>query len=105
MASAMIYDEVKTGVTIAAGGATERFGVQPDLACLAKAVAGGLPGAAFGGRADFMRLDRAGVSQMGTYNGNPWCPTWAGDAEGDSHAGGIHLPRSAWYAAGDGVPK
>src|SRR6185295_17805300 len=37
----MIYDEVKTGVTIAAGGATERFGVQPDLACLAKAVAGG----------------------------------------------------------------
>lgn len=67
----MIYDEVKTGVTIAAGGATERFGVQPDLACLAKAVAGGLPGAAFGGRADLMRLIEQGVSQMGTYNGNP----------------------------------
>ena len=67
----MIYDEVKTGVTIAAGGATERFGVQPDLACLAKAVAGGLPGAAFGGRADLMRLIERGVSQMGTYNGNP----------------------------------
>ncbi|MEO8199912.1 MAG: aspartate aminotransferase family protein [Gemmatimonadota bacterium] len=67
----MIYDEVKTGVTIAAGGATERFGVQPDLACLAKAVAGGLPGAAFGGREDLMRLIERGVSQMGTYNGNP----------------------------------
>ena len=67
----MIYDEVKTGVTIAAGGATERFGVQPDLACLAKAVAGGLPGAAFGGREDLMRLIEQGVSQMGTYNGNP----------------------------------
>jgi glutamate-1-semialdehyde 2,1-aminomutase len=67
----MIYDEVKTGVTIAAGGATERFGVQPDLACLAKAVAGGLPAAAFGGRADLMRLIEQGVSQMGTYNGNP----------------------------------
>lgn len=67
----MIYDEVKTGVTIAAGGATERFGVQPDLACLAKAVAGGLPGAAFGGREDLMRLIEKGVSQMGTYNGNP----------------------------------
>jgi glutamate-1-semialdehyde 2,1-aminomutase len=67
----MIYDEVKTGVTIAAGGATERFGVKPDLACLAKAVAGGLPGAAFGGREDLMRLIEQGVSQMGTYNGNP----------------------------------
>jgi glutamate-1-semialdehyde 2,1-aminomutase len=67
----MIYDEVKTGVTIAAGGAIERFGVQPDLACLAKAVAGGLPGAAFGGRGDLMRLIERGVSQMGTYNGNP----------------------------------
>jgi glutamate-1-semialdehyde 2,1-aminomutase len=66
-----IYDEIKTGCTIAAGGATERFGVQPDLVCLAKAIAGGLPAAAFGGRADLMRLIEQGVSQMGTYNGNP----------------------------------
>jgi glutamate-1-semialdehyde 2,1-aminomutase len=66
-----IYDEIKTGFTIAAGGATERFGVQPDLICLAKAIAGGLPAAAFGGRADLMRLIEQGVSQMGTYNGNP----------------------------------
>jgi glutamate-1-semialdehyde 2,1-aminomutase len=66
-----IYDEVKTGFTIAAGGATERFGVQPDLVCLAKAISGGLPAAAFGGRADLMRLIEQGVSQMGTYNGNP----------------------------------
>ena len=67
----LIYDEVKTGFTIAAGGATERFGVQPDLVCLAKAIAGGLPAAAFGGRADLMDLIGKGVSQMGTYNGNP----------------------------------
>jgi glutamate-1-semialdehyde 2,1-aminomutase len=66
-----IYDEIKTGFTIAAGGATERFGVQPDLVCLAKAIAGGLPAAAFGGREDLMRLIEQGVSQMGTYNGNP----------------------------------
>jgi glutamate-1-semialdehyde 2,1-aminomutase len=66
-----IYDEIKTGCTIAAGGATERFGVQPDLVCLAKAIAGGLPAAAFGGREDLMRLIEQGVSQMGTYNGNP----------------------------------
>lgn len=67
----LIYDEIKTGFTIAAGGATERFGVQPDLVCLAKAISGGLPAAAFGGREDLMRLIEQGVSQMGTYNGNP----------------------------------
>ena len=66
-----IFDEIKTGFTIAPGGATERFGVQPDLVCLAKAIAGGLPAAAFGGREDLMRLIEQGVSQMGTYNGNP----------------------------------
>jgi glutamate-1-semialdehyde 2,1-aminomutase len=66
-----IFDEIKTGFTIAAGGATERFGVQPDLVCLAKAISGGLPAAAFGGREDLMRLIERGVSQMGTYNGNP----------------------------------
>ncbi len=66
-----IFDEIKTGFTIAAGGATERFGVQPDLVCLAKAISAGLPAAAFGGRADLMRLIEKGVSQMGTYNGNP----------------------------------
>jgi glutamate-1-semialdehyde 2,1-aminomutase len=68
---AFIFDEIKTGFTIAAGGATERFGVQPDLVCLAKAISGGLPAAAFGGREDLMRLIERGVSQMGTYNGNP----------------------------------
>jgi glutamate-1-semialdehyde 2,1-aminomutase len=67
----LIFDEVKTGFTIAPGGATERFGVRPDLLCLAKAMAGGLPAAAFGGREDLMRLIERGVSQMGTYNGNP----------------------------------
>jgi glutamate-1-semialdehyde 2,1-aminomutase len=66
-----IFDEIKTGFTIAAGGATERFGVQPDLVCLAKAISGGLPAAAFGGRKDLMFLIERGVSQMGTYNGNP----------------------------------
>jgi glutamate-1-semialdehyde 2,1-aminomutase len=66
-----IFDEIKTGFTIAPGGATQRFGVQPDLVCLAKAIAGGLPAAAFGGRADLMFLIEQGVSQQGTYNGNP----------------------------------
>ena len=46
----LIFDEVKTGVVIAYGGATEYFGVQPDLLCLAKSIGGGIPIGAFAGR-------------------------------------------------------
>ncbi|HUY64532.1 MAG TPA: aspartate aminotransferase family protein [Acidimicrobiales bacterium] len=67
----LIFDEVKTGATIAAGGATERFGVQPDLVCLAKSIAGGIPAGAFGGRADLMDEIAEGIAQQGTFNGNP----------------------------------
>ena len=67
----LIFDEVKTGVTIAAGGATELFGVQPDLVCLAKAIGGGTPIGAFGGRADLMDEIENGVAALGTFNGNP----------------------------------
>ena len=45
----LIFDEVKTGITIAAGGAVERFGVTPDIVTLAKALAAGLPSGAIGG--------------------------------------------------------
>lgn len=67
----LIFDEVKSGATIAAGGATERFGVQPDLACFAKAVFGGTPGGAFGGKAEIMEVIEHGCAQQGTFNGNP----------------------------------
>ncbi|TMB99933.1 MAG: aspartate aminotransferase family protein [Chloroflexi bacterium] len=68
----LIFDEVKTGATIAAGGATERFGVTPDLIALAKAIGGGLPCGAVGGRADVMAvIEEKRVAQMGTFNGNP----------------------------------
>jgi len=68
----LIFDEVKTGATIAAGGATERFGVTPDLIALAKAIGGGLPCGAIGGRADVMKvIEEKRVAQMGTFNGNP----------------------------------
>jgi glutamate-1-semialdehyde 2,1-aminomutase len=68
----LIFDEVKTGVTIAPGGATERFGVTPDLIALAKAIGGGLPCGAVGGRADVMAvIEDHRVAQMGTFNGNP----------------------------------
>jgi glutamate-1-semialdehyde 2,1-aminomutase len=67
----LIFDEVKCGATIAAGGAIERFGVQPDLACFAKSITGGIPAGAFGGRADLMDEIGKGIAQQGTFNGNP----------------------------------
>ena len=68
----LIFDEVKTGATVAAGGVTERFGVVPDLVALAKAIGGGLPCGAVGGRADVMAvIEQKRVVQSGTFNGNP----------------------------------
>ena len=68
----VIFDEVKTGITIAPGGATDRFGVRPDLIALAKAIGGGLPCGAVGGREDVMAvIEDKRVTQMGTFNGNP----------------------------------
>jgi len=67
----LIFDEVKTGTTIAPGGATEMFGVQPDLVCLAKAIGGGTPLGAYGGTAAVMDEIEHGVAALGTFNGNP----------------------------------
>ncbi len=68
----LIFDEVKTGLCIAAGGATERFGVVPDLVTLAKALGGGLPSGAIGGSEEVFEVVESGkVYQVGTYNGNP----------------------------------
>ena len=50
----LIFDEVKTGVVLAYGGAYEYFGVQPDLFCLAKSIGGGIPIGAFGGKREVM---------------------------------------------------
>ena len=69
----LVFDEVITGFRVARGGAQERYGVTPDLTILGKIVGGGLPAAAFGGRADLMeRLAPVGdVYQAGTLSGNP----------------------------------
>jgi glutamate-1-semialdehyde 2,1-aminomutase len=68
----LIFDEVKTGLCIAAGGATERFGVTPDMVTLAKALGGGLPAGAIGATEEVMAVVLDGsVVQVGTYNGNP----------------------------------
>jgi len=67
----LIFDEVKSGGTVAEGGAGQRYGVRPHLACFAKALFGGTPGAAFGGDDAIMDVIAHGAAQMGTFNGNP----------------------------------
>ena len=68
----LIFDEVKTGLAIAAGGATKRFGVQPDMVTLAKTLGAGLPSGAIGATDEVMSIvESETVFQVGTFNGNP----------------------------------
>jgi glutamate-1-semialdehyde 2,1-aminomutase len=69
----LIFDEVMTGFRVALGGAQELFDVTPDLTALGKVMAGGTAGAAYGGRADLMRMvaPDGPVYQAGTLAGNP----------------------------------
>ena len=69
----LIFDEVMTGFRVALGGAQSIYGVTPDLTCLGKVIGGGLPVAAYGGRAEIMRLlaPSGPVYQAGTLSGNP----------------------------------
>ncbi len=69
----LVCDEVMSGFRVAAGGAVERYGIEPDLVVLGKIVGGGLPAAAFGGRRDVMsELAPLGTTyQAGTLSGNP----------------------------------
>jgi glutamate-1-semialdehyde 2,1-aminomutase len=73
----LVFDEVISGFRVARGGAQELYGVIPDLTVLGKIAGGGLPLAAFGGRAEVMdRLAPAGpVYQAGTLSGNPLAMT------------------------------
>src|SRR5207244_12543171 len=70
----LIFDEVLS-FRVGPGGAQEMYGVTPDLTTLGKIIGGGLPVAAFGGRADVMELldprRDPSIAQGGTYNGNP----------------------------------
>ncbi len=68
----LIFDEVKTGITAAPGGAAGHFGVRPDITCLAKSIGGGLPLGAFGARTEIMnQISDMKVVHQGTFNGNP----------------------------------
>ena len=69
----LIFDEVVTGFRVGLGGAQASFKITPDLTCLGKIIGGGLPAAAFGGKAAIMDLlaPSGGVYQAGTLSGNP----------------------------------
>ncbi len=69
----LIFDEVMTGFRVAKGGAQSLFGIAPDLTTLGKVVGGGMPAAAFGGRAEIMAsiAPDGPVYQAGTLSGNP----------------------------------
>jgi glutamate-1-semialdehyde 2,1-aminomutase len=80
---ALIFDEVITGFRLAPGGAQQRFNVMPDITCLAKILAGGMPGGAVcGTREAFAPMEFSGdpkkdrsrrVTQYGTFNASPVC--------------------------------
>ena len=63
----LIFDEVKTGLAIAAGGATERFGVKPDMVTLAKTLGGGLPSGAIGATDEVMAVVEGGTRLPGRH--------------------------------------
>ncbi len=68
----LVFDEVKTGLTVGPGGVTRAQGVVPDVVCLAKAIGGGVSTAAIGGTTAVMSLISDGTyEQVGTFNGNP----------------------------------
>ena len=93
----LIFDEVKTGLAIAAGGATERFGVTPDMVTLAKTLGGGLPAGAIGGTEEAMSVGRGRVRLPGRHlqrkpardGGRPREPAR------DPHPRGLRAPRRA----------
>ena len=89
---------MKTGLTVAAGGATELFGIQPDMVCLAKALGAGLPTGAIGATDEVWAPVLSGdVYMVGTFNGNPLVMAAARanlervmTPEAYSHLGGIN---------------
>jgi glutamate-1-semialdehyde 2,1-aminomutase len=71
----LVFDEVITGFRLGLGGAQALYAVRPDLTCIGKTLGGGLPIAAFGGRAEIMAYlaPQGTVFQGGTFSGNPAC--------------------------------
>ncbi len=75
--SLLIFDEVMSGFRVSRGGASELYGVTPDLICLGKVMGGGMPAAAFAGKKEIMKhlAPEGDVYQAGTLSGNPLAMT------------------------------
>jgi len=87
----LIFDEVITGFRLSAGGAQQIYGVTPDLAIYAKAIAAGFPLSAVAGRQPIMDLIASGaVAHSGTYNGNPISLAAADAALGELGRPGVY---------------
>ena len=102
----LIFDEVKTGICIAAGGAVEKWGVIPDMVTLAKALGGGMPTGAIGMSEEVSTVVEDGsVYQVGTYNGNPLVDGGRArePARGDD-AGRVRAPGRAERPHPQGLP-
>ncbi|MEO7556389.1 MAG: aminotransferase class III-fold pyridoxal phosphate-dependent enzyme, partial [Acidimicrobiales bacterium] len=93
----LVFDEVITGFRLALGGAQEHLGVQPDLTVLGKALGGGFPISAVGGRAAVMdEVARGRVAHVGTFNANPVCASAALATIGElEHTAAATYPRLA----------
>ncbi|PYQ15795.1 MAG: aspartate aminotransferase family protein, partial [Acidobacteria bacterium] len=76
----LVFDEVMTGFRLSLGGAQKLYGITPDMTCLGKIVGGGLPAAAYGGRAEIMDQVAGPVYQAGTLSGNPLAMAAGGTA-------------------------
>ena len=87
----LAFDEVKTGATLAYGGAVEVFGVTPDIVCLAKAIGGGLPCGAIGATRELYRpVIEDQYDMAGTFNGNPLTMAASRAALTDVLVGGVY---------------
>ena len=92
----LIFDEVITGFRVSIGGAQAYFGVTPDLAVFAKAMAGGFPVSAIAGKAEYMKaFGELTVTHSGTYNSNVPCMAATVAALGALSADGAALLENA----------
>ena len=102
----LIFDEVKTGAKLGWGGASEIFGVKPDMVCLAKSIGGGFPLAAFGASAVVMDLiSQHKVFHGGTCNTNPvFDGRGSSDLSRGAHAGKLRASGETQQETHRGLP-
>jgi glutamate-1-semialdehyde 2,1-aminomutase len=96
----LIFDEVITGFRVALGGAQGLYEVRPDITTLSKAMSGGMPVSAVGGKREIMHLIVEGrVFHGGVYSGNPVSIAATLSAQREFRTHGVEIFRSVGQAA------